>query len=178
MSDKTGPPMPPNKSARGSASPDKASADKTDADPGATLVERTIAITRTLRQVAHALMERAFEAREAGELDLPSFLAVSDRYQAMINQANTALYEVVKTLPPLGSHIETIERATRELETAAKRLRDVKDVVTISAELLVALSALTVAVLRPDAAAIAATAEAIAAVTESIRARIVRRDPA
>jgi len=155
MSQPAGPPVPPE-----------------NADA---IVERTIAITRTLREVAHALMERAFAAREAGELDLPGFLSVSDRYQAMINQANTALYEVVKTLPPLGSHIQTIERATHELQAVAKRLRDVTDVVTISAELLVALSALTVAVLRPDAAAVAATAEAIAAVTESIRARIIRR---
>ncbi|MBL9004736.1 MAG: hypothetical protein JNJ46_10840 [Myxococcales bacterium] len=155
MSQPAGPPVPPE-----------------NADA---IVERTIAITRTLREVAHALMERAFAAREAGELDLQGFLSVSDRYQAMINQANTALYEVVKTLPPLGSHIQTIERATHELQAVAKRLRDVTDVVTISAELLVALSALTVAVLRPDAAAVAATAEAIAAVTESIRARIIRR---
>lgn len=147
-----------------------------DRPPGSdSVVERTIAITRALRSVAHALMERAFEAREAGELDLSSFLSVSDRYQAMINQANTALYEVVKALPPLGAHIATIEQATRELEVAAKRLSEVKDVVSISAELLVALSALTVAVLRPDAAAIAATAEAIAAVTASIRSRIIRR---
>lgn len=139
------------------------------------VVERTIAITRTLRAVAHELMECAFDAREAGELDLDGFLSVSDRYQAMINQANTALYEVVKALPPLGAHIEKIEQATRDLEAAAKRLREVKDVLTISAELLAALSSLTVAVLRPDAAAIAATAEAIAAVTASIRARIVSR---
>ena len=144
-------------------------------DPNQSVVERTIAITRSLRGVAHALMECAFDARAAGELDLDGFLAVSDRYQAMINQANTALYEVVKTLPPLTEHIAKIELATAELETAAARLRDVKDVLTISAELLAALSSLTIAVLRPDPAAIAATAEAIAAVTASIRARIVSR---
>ena len=73
------------------------------------------------------------DARAAGELDLDGFLAVSDRYQAMINQANTALCEVVKTLPPLSEHIAKIELATAELgPTAAARLRDVKDVLTIS----------------------------------------------
>lgn len=160
MPERTGRPEPPSPTPR---------------ERGQSVVERTIAITRTLRAVAHDLMEQAFDERDAGELDLDGFLAVSDRYQAMINQANTALYEVVKALPPLGEHIAMIEQATHELEAAAKRLRDVKDVLTISAELLAALSSLTVAVLRPDAAAIAATAEAIAAVTASIRARIVSR---
>lgn len=166
MPERSGPPEPPSQ---------PSSAPSGRAEGGQSIVERTIAITRSLREVAHALMECAFDARQAGELDLDGFLAVSDRYQAMINQANTALYEVVKALPPLGEHIEKIEQATRELERAARRLREVKDVLTLSAELLAALSSLTIAVLRPDAAAIAATAESIAAVTASIRARIVSR---
>jgi hypothetical protein len=139
------------------------------------IVERTIAITRTLRSVAHAVMERAFDQRAVGELDMEGFLVVSERYQAMINQANRTLYQVAESLPSLGAHIEKIEQATHQLEVVAGRLRDAKDVVTIASQLLVALSALTLAVVRPDAAAVAATVDAITTVSETIRARIISR---
>lgn len=139
------------------------------------IVERTIAITRSLRGVAYAVMDRAFEERAAGELDMAGFLAVSERYQQMINDANRTLYRVAESLPPLGAHIEKLEAATQDLEKMSKRLHDAHDIVAIASQLVVALSSLAVAVVRPDASTVGATVDAIVNVGETIRARIADR---
>ena len=76
------------------------------------VVERTNEVTRALRKVASQVMEQAFTARAAGELPLDGFFAVAERYQSIVNQANTALYEVVARLPKLDAELRHIEDAT------------------------------------------------------------------
>jgi len=139
-----------------------------------TIVDRTIAVTRTLRTVANGLMEFAHEARERGELSLDEFFTLSERYQSIINQANTACHEAAKQLPSMESHLAPIESATKELERASLVLAKVTDVLAVSAQLLQALTGLVLAILKPEPAAFAAVAATIVAAVQGIQGQLSR----
>jgi hypothetical protein len=136
------------------------------------IVDRTISVTRTLRTVANALMDFAHDARERGELSLDEFFTLSERYQTIINQANTACYEAAKQLPNMEAHLGPIESATKELEKASLLLAKVTDVLAVSAQLLQALSGLVLAILKPEPAAFAAVAATIVAAVQGIQGQL------
>jgi hypothetical protein len=139
-----------------------------------TIVDRTIAVTRTLRTVANGLMEFAHDARARGELSLDEFFTLSERYQSIINQANTACHEAANQLPDMESHLAPIESATKELERASLVLAKVTDVLAVSAQLLQALSGLVLAILKPEPAAFAAVAATIVAAVQGIQGQLSR----
>jgi hypothetical protein len=133
-----------------------------------TTVDRTIALTRSLRTVANALMDRAHDARSAGEISLDEYFAVADRYQAIINQANMACYEAAEHLPTVTVDLDAVEGAAQSLEKAAVFLAKTTDVLAISAQLLQALSSLVLAILNPQPAAFLAVATSIQATISTI----------
>lgn len=137
--------------------------------PALPLIERTITLTRALRNVANALLERAHQARSDGQLSLDDFFAVTDRYQTIINQANLACYEAAEHLPDIGQYLGPVEAATRELEQASALLAKVTDILAISGHLLTALSSLVLSILKPEPAAFAAVTAAVIAAAQGIK---------
>src|SRR5437773_12580076 len=118
--------------------------------PPESLVERTLSVTRSLRQVANSFLDRALQARSEGKISLDAFLQLSERYQSIINLANKVCHEVADGLPPLQEHLSPIETATKDLEKASLLLAKVTDVLAVSALLLQALGGLVLAVRNPE----------------------------
>ena len=133
------------------------------------IIEKTIALTRSLRNVATQVMEQAHKARDAGELPLPDFLAVAERYQEMINEANRAIHDAAARLPSLTDDFSAIEDATRTLEADAVLLKQVTDVLTVAAKLLVAMASLATLIAHPDPSGVATTAAAVYDAARAIR---------
>ena len=138
------------------------------------VVERTIEVTRALRKVASQIMERAFAARAAGTLSLDAFFGVAERYQQSVNQANTALYEVVARLPKLDGELKKIEEATKQLEAASELLTKATDLLTVSGKLLLALTALVTVVMKPDGVSVSAATTSILDAARTIRDQVRR----
>jgi hypothetical protein len=135
-------------------------------------VEQTLQITQSLRNVANALMERAHQARDAGEISLDDFFAVSERYQEIINQANVACYEAAERLPAMDEHIGPIEAATKDLEHASIMLAKITDVLAVAGQILQAVSSLVLAILNPQPAAFGAVALTIASAAQGIQGQL------
>lgn len=136
------------------------------ADP---IVERTLMVTRSLRSLASQLMERAFQKRAAGELSIDDFLIMEDRHQQILNQANTAIYQATDSLASIAEEFHQVEDAAKELDRLQGILKTVAEVLSISAQLLLATSALALLVLDPNPGTVAATATAIYDVARTIR---------
>ena len=141
-------------------------------NPALSVVDRTISVTRSLRSVANAVMDRAHDFRDSGQLSLNDFFTLSERYQTIINQANRACYEAAEQLPKMDDHLAPIESATKELEKASVLLARVTDVVAVSAQLVQASAGLVVAILKPEPSAFAAVAATIVAAAQGIQAQI------
>ena len=136
------------------------------ADP---IVERALAVTRGLRSLASQLMERAYAKRAAGELTLDEFLVMEARHQEILNQANAAIYEVTERLATIAEEFSKVEEASKELERLQGILKTVSEVLSISAQLLLATSALALLCLDPNPGTVAATASALYEVGRTIR---------
>src|SRR5579871_6083172 len=135
---------------------------------GATAVDRTIAITRSMRNFANALMEKAHQARINGSMSLDDYFTVAGQYQTIINQANQACYAAAKNLQPLEAELGSIEAASTTLEQAATYLAKVTDVLAISGDLLEATGALVEAIVKTDASALKTVEGAIASAMQEI----------
>src|SRR4051812_34109107 len=114
------------------------------ADP---VVERALTVTRSLRSLASQLMERAYAKRSAGELSIDDFLVMEDRHQQILNQANTAIYDAAERLDSIAEEFRKVEDAAKELERLQSILKTVSEVLAISAQLLLATSALALLIL-------------------------------
>ncbi len=140
------------------------------ADP---IVERTLAVTRSLRDLASQLMERAYAKRDAGELTLDEFLLMEQRHQAVLNQANTIIYaaadDLEARLAPIEADFHQVEDATKELDRLQGVLRAATDVLAIAAQLMLATSALALLVSDPNPGTVSATASALFDAGRTIR---------
>jgi hypothetical protein len=136
------------------------------ADP---IVERTLAVTRSLRSLAAQLMERAYQKRDAGELSMEDFLGMEARHQEILNQANTAIYQATDNLASIAEEFHQVEDASKELDRLQGTLKTISDVLAVSAQLLMATSALALLVLDPNPGTVAATANALYDVARTIR---------
>jgi hypothetical protein len=141
------------------------------ADP---IVERTLAVTRSLRDFASQLMERAYAKRDAGELSLDDFLLMEQRHQAVLNQANTIIYAATDSLAVIADQFHEVEDAVQELDRLQGRLRAVGDVLAIAAQVLLATSALALMVSAPDPGTVSATASAIFDLGRTVRDTVPR----
>jgi len=133
------------------------------------IVERTVTVTRALRNAAGQLMERALADRAAGTLSKSDLLKVQDQYQSIIDAANRAVYEVTARLPPMANDFAQVEAATRQLEQALLQVRHFTETLVLTAKLLLAVGALVTLVLQPNPGTATATAAAIADVVKTIR---------
>ena len=136
------------------------------ADP---IVERALAVTRSLRALASQLMERAYAKRDAGELSLDEFLVMEQRHQRILNQANVAIYDATAHLASIAEEFQKVEEATKELDKLQTTLKTVTEVLNISAQLLLAASALALMFFDPNPGTVAASASAIFEVGRTIR---------
>ena len=136
------------------------------ADP---IVERALAVTRSLRALASQLMERAYAKRDAGEPSIDEFLVLEQRHQRILNQANTAIYDATEGLASIAEEFGKVEEATRELERLQGILKTVTEVLNISAQLLLATSALALMFFDPNPGTVAASASAIFELGKTIR---------
>jgi hypothetical protein len=132
------------------------------------IVERALAVTRSLRALASQLLERAYARLDAGELSLNDFLLMEQRHQAIVNQANAAIYDATERLQPIAQEFAQVEAATKELERLQGVVKTVTDVLNISAQLLLAVSALALMFFDPNPGTVAATASAIFDVSRTI----------
>lgn len=133
------------------------------------IVERALAVTRSLRALASQILERAYAKREAGELSLDDFLLLEQRHQEILNQANSAIYYATDRLAPIAAEFAQIEAATKELDRLQGILKTVTNVLNVSAQLLLAASALALLFFDPNPGTVAATASAIYDVARTIR---------
>lgn len=133
------------------------------------IVERALAVTRSLRELASQLLERAYARRDAGELSLDDFLRMEQRHQEILNQANSAIYYATDRLAPIADEFQKVEAATKELERLQGVLKTVADVLNISAQLLLSVSALALLFFDPNPGTVAATASAIFELGRTIR---------
>jgi len=133
------------------------------------IVERALAVTRSLRALASQLLERAYARLDAGELSLNDFLLMEQRHQAIVNQANTAIYDATERLLPIAQQFKLVEAAIKDLEHLHDVVKKVADVLNVSAQLLLAVSALALLFFDPNPGTVAATASAIFDVSRTIR---------
>lgn len=133
------------------------------------IVERALSVTRSLRALASQILERAYARREAGELSLDELLLVEQRHQEILNQANSAIYYATDRLASIAEEFQQVEAATKELERLQKVLKTITDVLNVSAQLLLAASALALLFFDPNPGTVAATASAIIDVAHTIR---------
>lgn len=133
------------------------------------IVERALAVTRSLRALASQILERAYAKREAGELSLDDFLLLEQRHQEILNQANSAIYYATDRLAPIALEFAQIEAATKELDRLQGVLKTITNVLNVSAQLLLAASALALLFFDPNPGTVAATASAIYDVARTIR---------
>lgn len=133
------------------------------------IVERALAVTRSLRALANQILERAYAKREAGELSLDEFLRLEQRHQEILNQANSAIYYATDRLAPIADEFVQVEAATKELDRLQGILKTVTNVLNVSAQLLLAASALALLFFDPNPGTVAATASAIYDVARTIR---------
>ncbi len=133
------------------------------------IVERALAVTRSLRALGSQILERAYAKREAGELSLDDFLLLEQRHQEILNQANSAIYYATDRLAPIADEFAQIEAATKELDRLQGVLKTITNVLNVSAQLLLAASALALLFFDPNPGTVAATASAIYDVARTIR---------
>ena len=133
------------------------------------IVERALAVTRSLRALASQILERAYAKREAGELSLDDFLLLEQRHQEILNQANAAIYYATDRLAPIADEFAQIEAATKELDRLQGVLKTITNVLNVSAQLLLAASALALLFFDPNPGTAAATASAIYDVARTLR---------
>lgn len=133
------------------------------------IVERALAVTRSLRALANQILERAYAKREAGELSLDEFLLLEQRHQEILNQANSAIYYATDRLAPIADEFVQVEAATKELDRLQGILKTVTNVLNVSAQLLLAASALALLFFDPNPGTVAATASAIYDVARTLR---------
>ena len=106
---------------------------------------------------------------DAGELSLNDFLLMEQRHQAIVNQANAAIYDATERLAPIAEEFQKVEAAIKDLERQHDIVKKVADVLNVSAQLLLAVSALALLFFDPNPGTVAATASAIFDVSRTIR---------
>jgi hypothetical protein len=135
----------------------------------AALADRTVALSESYRQAAHALMNEAQARWKAGTLKREELQRIYANYGSIVQKAldvnNAAVHELAAGL---GASLDAVEQDTAKLVAKTQALQRTEDLVALSLKLLVAVGAVALAVIAPNPASAGAAVAAIADAVVSI----------